>query len=770
MIGFDILSVESVIKQYGKIDSRAESLTVPQVSLGLIYELHTHINEISQVFLINSFNLSKPFETYLKYEIYQGSLNHTLSEVFYQCKLVKEEDLKFYTPQALFIDEENTQVNWFYLLINFIKQNIFNRETNAFISTSYEDPVTHNTVSLSNLFSNVCSVIHNFDYGYINHFISFHFYGLFFDAIFNDRLKSDYVYDTKTNKFILSSEKTFILSDEEFSHLVKNYITDEELQKFKESNEINDFKSYHVDFIRYVSIINSILETYQKTSDDILYSKIPYNICQINYAHKFSKELCLDNNHIPRCELSVFDRLVGTDLHEGILTKIAKELTDYCLHISYVRENLKTIIQQYSYIGTKNIVTSAIKDFFLKNFSKRSEWRLQSELSLQKENNMLTSGLFRTLKELNEGVFNNEFGRAEQDAFSIDIVEYYDTTKYLNLEAELPMVVTGTATSGSYYTLSSWIDENFVAQSQEVEVPVEVDVFSPCAMFVKSYNSKFWQESVFTTTHEENSKYDDLIDFYSQYISDLNQVSTKAAKIEVIDNIITPLVNATWETFALSGLSENTENAELYNEYIGTENSVNRLQNIQNSVFPTIAPFVNLSGLVELSEYIEKDLLYVAKPFYENSIPRIKQSTKQIMRMHNKDGVGVNGWRKTYVLMHGYNTSYEHSENLTEFSPNPNKLIDIDGPWAYSALQDFIYSYYDKNIDEANDQKIDSWCNEFISKYYKIVDKRYYSQIKVQLKEYYQRIISENNETNFNIADFKGREVLKVNSPMLSCV
>jgi hypothetical protein len=89
-------------------------------------------------------------------------------------------------------------------------------------------------------------------------------------------------------------------------------------------------------------------------------------------------------------------------------------------------------------------------------------------------------------------------------------------------------------------------------------------------------------------------------------------------------------------------------------------------------------------------------ILYLAKPFYENIIYYILLMTKEILNMcdyNNGYGLPKDGWRQSYIEYKSYNTRYEDSKNLIAKTDIQSKLIDVDGPWIYSALQQFIYSY-----------------------------------------------------------------------------
>lgn len=126
---------------------------------------------------------------------------------------------------------------------------------------------------------------------------------------------------------------------------------------------------------------------------------------------------------------------------QNLITLIATEFTDLSLRISYARENIKQLIQQYSFIGTNKIITDVVRDYFIKNFAEQTSWRLTSNKILNFEspiNNIIA--------------LNNE-----AEFFKVNVVEYYDNTQYFNILSELPSCIVGYDVIGQVPVVSSTV-------------------------------------------------------------------------------------------------------------------------------------------------------------------------------------------------------------------------------------------------------------------------------------------------------------------------
>jgi len=156
----------------------------------------------------------------------------------------------------------------------------------------------------------------------------------------------------------------------------------------------------------------------------------------------------------------------GTSLGTSPLLELARSFADYCIQISIARDNLKAAIQQYARIGTNKIIEDTTTEFFLKQMSNRNNWGLYSEKSNKNESSDLYSayGMFNNIEKMSLDT--------SSDYFKVDLVEYYDTSNYLNIQAELPNFIDG-YTNGK--ELSTYIDATSTIQLSSVMVTWKLD-------------------------------------------------------------------------------------------------------------------------------------------------------------------------------------------------------------------------------------------------------------------------------------------------------
>jgi hypothetical protein len=158
--------------------------------------------------------------------------------------------------------------------------------------------------------------------------------------------------------------------------------------------KIKCYKQEHIDFIQAINILNQILVIPSKEEETdpekINFTTFAYDTLLFN---KPNIDDYSDPNNAEYRRLLGFDTAGKKELKNDCIYKLAKEFTNICLQISYTRETIQARIQQYSYIGTHKIISDVVREYFLKNFSRRSEWRFYSEFQ-NKET-------FKTLDELN---------------------------------------------------------------------------------------------------------------------------------------------------------------------------------------------------------------------------------------------------------------------------------------------------------------------------------------------------------------------------------
>ena len=356
-------------------------------------------------------------------------------------------------------------VNPFMILISVFKNKIVDFSNNTALKLSYTDPITNSKVNISSLVYRMVETIQNDTKSFHEYYLSFHFYGLFYDMIVNDYLKNQWSF-SESNEVVNTTFEGIVseLTEEELWNKVNHYISFSEFSEFTNTG-INRFQHYHVDFIQYLSLLNNFLvcentETINKNLVNSSNVRFPYIIT------KFNNDLPIDHSY--NAEYRRLLSLTETGAAYGVspLLDLARSFADYCIQISIARDNVKAVIQQYARIGTNKIIEDATAEFFLKQMSNRNDWGLYSEKSVGNESSDLYSSY---------GMFNNIEKMAldtSSDYFKVDLIEYYDTTNYLNIQAELPNFIDG-YTDGD--ELSTYIDETSTVQLSSVMVTWKLD-------------------------------------------------------------------------------------------------------------------------------------------------------------------------------------------------------------------------------------------------------------------------------------------------------
>ena len=163
---------------FGEISQRAAGIIPETVTLNLLKDIKSNIIHIKNIFNMNlifcSRTLKRSLHTDLKdlkLDEENDILNITVNEIISNIDSIKNEELADYQNQSLYADEESGKINYFYLLINVIKQNVYNREFNFFINTGYIDKDSNIPVDLRWLFGAIVNTISSNNKYYIKDFI-----------------------------------------------------------------------------------------------------------------------------------------------------------------------------------------------------------------------------------------------------------------------------------------------------------------------------------------------------------------------------------------------------------------------------------------------------------------------------------------------------------------------------------------------------------------------------------------------------------------------
>jgi hypothetical protein len=376
--------------------------------------------------------------------------------------------------------ETSFWINPFHVLINIFKSCLWNPFTKKYFQTSYFDTNSNTEINLFNLFCNMIETIQNYDRNYLDDFITFHFYGLFSEMITNKMLQREWEWTGEEPSFIGTySEYT---AEECFSR-VSSYITKKEFDEMMTG--VTCFNQYQVDFIHAISLVNHYVGNIT-----------PFSLKYYMY-NGTDEQLATAKTH------AEYRRLTGNNSGEDYILNTAKTFTNLTLQILYARENIKEAIQQYSYIGTKKIITDVMRSYFLKNFTKKSEWRFYSDENIQ-DDQIYISGL----NDLNSDQF-----------FDLSLIEYYDNTAYFNIQSELPSCIVDYVAKGKqdveYFDIASadmtsaWvIDETVSAKIPGCSGLTSMEINGKTQWGVISSFTDDWGIGIPSSVHElEMNKY-----------------------------------------------------------------------------------------------------------------------------------------------------------------------------------------------------------------------------------------------------------------------
>lgn len=864
-----ILHVTSIGPEIGAIDDRNKNISPEEYNITILYKIKNNTYQIGELLKFNQIpysdtNYSHEYMLYsiidnlsdlcvfnnneneLKYTIKtnfkcirnnkiqqitieQLTLFDLLQTIDYFNNNKNKDNINFITlckQTTCNINYKHEQwINPYHILILVLKSFMYNYYIKSYFKAGYIDEQTNTFINLNDLYISILETIQIYDKNYITDFITFHFYGLFYDMIINDSLKNDW----KNGIFVAKMGE---YTKDEFCDLVKAYITPEKRDACIE--KIIYYKRTHVNFIQYLSILNNILN---KDDEE---AEFEYNILLYNFSNTNPDDINYNNKEYRRLLGLKKDpdnegALIIDENKSDYILKIAKEFSDLCIQISYVRDTIKGLIQQYAYIGTNKIITDVVREYFIKNFSNRADWRLYGD-RLSTYNDIV-----RHINELNGqgniSTLNEEvISENKSQFFSVDLVEYYDNTQYFNIYSELPSCILGYKVSGQIEQTTAFVlMEDLVSTSMikglisaeisgeikwgvlstiydtfDFEIPEDVllpkfkntldividgkvvssvpywditnaptallipsgtivsstipagtvqistyyidnlvPIIGLCANFVTDYNGQFWIRD-FSKEVPSSDLIKNEISFYENFFEDLKNAKTDELKFEVYRDKIYPLLSASWNAFATSGFLSNPILSGMELQYAGKYPGKKLTQNHANKTFTTIAPIPYVRNLTPDNGMYEETSLYLAKPFYENVAYYIALITKEILNMqdyNNKTGYGVprDGWKQSYIEFKGYNSYYENSKNILDMSIVPSKVIDCDGPWVYSLLQQFIYLY----VTHHNNIPYNTIV-EYVDKYYTFVSNNIRQNISKQLYAFQHEIFRKQDYKVYN--------------------
>ncbi|MEI6422046.1 MAG: hypothetical protein WCP55_07490, partial [Lentisphaerota bacterium] len=389
----------------------------------------------------------------------------------------------------------------------------------------------------------------------------------------------------------------------------------------------------------------------------------------------------------------------------NIIRESTHTLRNIALRASYQRDTLKNIIKKHAIIGTAKAVEKIIKEYLLRSFTKKEDWRLYtpsgSVVPALTGDQIMETYVPNLTYSLLKGLRSS-------------VVEYYDNTEYMNVSAGSPH---STGIVGYTTVLSTVWELVTTGGMVSSQISADVPVYGNLSGYVVTGgNYRYWEgnelaDAMLFSQHtmaEISAFYINAGltgDYHSSFkfqsaLWDMGAASgyNRYAVIPDLTGTLTPQYSSYVHNLSAvppSGwATTRTDLSPIQRKYIGTLSGDVLPANSKNTIYPTAATQPFLWNLVEkvAKDYPEllATILYsehISKSFYKDQV--------------DVSGNIVDSWKYFNREMLGYQTAYEEYTNY-DWTEKMNPAVDRDGPFdpnALSALIDLPSPLTDSDVD-----------------------------------------------------------------------
>jgi hypothetical protein len=253
-----------------------------------IFKLPTTATNITEFYFIYKNEKKEAIKSYITEEELKNRLD--LKTILDNIDLINnyEIDIKNFVEANAYICVKDTNDNdvWylnpFHIIISVLRNLLWNPFLNTFFNTSYYNKENSVLIDCTNFYYKIIEIIQNYDENYLNDFITFHFYGLIFDKLINMNLINDWNWAGEIPYFV-STKGDY--TREEFETLITDYVTDSDKNII--ITNLTNYKKTHVDFFRYLYILNDLLIYNDHSDPDIDKENIQFSITKENQQNTF---------------------------------------------------------------------------------------------------------------------------------------------------------------------------------------------------------------------------------------------------------------------------------------------------------------------------------------------------------------------------------------------------------------------------------------------------------------------------------------------------
>jgi hypothetical protein len=415
------------------------------------------------------------------------------------------------------------------------------------------------------------------------------------------------------------------------------------------------------------------------------------------------------------------DRLSDSDhyalLNDGDMLDVAsKFMRNFCIRVLFFRENLKSIAQKNSILGTQKIIEKMLTEYVIQGYSNIEDFGFHVPLKTQEE-------------VLAQGVNNDSFRSWTRflntvvdlgSLLDVEVVEYYDTTEYMNITPSAIPYKTNLVPITELYS------EPYLNASGQIEYldPVlrtigyeEVE----SSEFAKGQgNTRYWEGAI----DEEGNE--TILEMFTR----LGMIE-EGDDIEVLMTFLSEIYSKNspneWSDFSPTDYASVADLANMDAKYINNvtgyiENAP--WVNAKSTDYPTIAPIAWMWNLVEktfltfprLIKYSTEDINDFSTNYVNYVDIEGDQGDLYSPGASGTMGIIIDSWRSEANEYFSYAGYHETETNLDDIS-EVNKNAQVDGSFNMLALGDLLDTYSNP-IATGSYTAASGLLNAIMSKYY----------------------------------------------------
>lgn len=370
----------------------------------------------------------------------------------------------------------------------------------------------------------------------------------------------------------------------------------------------------------------------------------------------------------------------------------AKFMRNFCLRILFFRENLKSIAQKNSILGTQKIIEKMLTEYVIKGYS-----------------NIEDFGFYVPLKTVDEslalGINNDPFRSWTRflntvtdlgSLLDIEVVEYYDTTEYMNIGPSARPFKTNLVPITEEYSEPYLTASGTIAYKDPVTRTIGYNEVQSAEYAKPEGNDRFWETDPYETDQET------VLAMFER----LGLVES-TDDIEVLITFLSHVYNNNapnnWADLTATDFATATDLANMDAKYLNAPTgyiSNSPWVNVKSTDYPTIAPIPWMWNLVEKTFLTFPRLIQ----YYTETTADYKENWDKYVDIDGSQGalyspnasgtIGmiIDSWRDSANEYFSYSTYHETEDNLDNTN-TANKNANVDGSFNMLALGDLLDAY-----------------------------------------------------------------------------